>query len=280
MIVMVVCLVYSIHVTSVFLRAAERGATGFEAARLTVRSNFLPLSIAAVTTVIGFLSLSASKVPPFQDLGLMASIGVVAGYLCAIFLLPLCLALVPVRFGRIMKPFGADGLGVLSHFVIRHHIAILVVATIGVIGSLAVLTTARIDDRYSTWFDERLQFRIDNDFTTQNLTGLYSIDFSVGGEEPDALLRPEVLKAADEFATWLRSQPEVLYVFSITDVIKKLNRNLHGEDPDSYILPADAEAAAQYMLMYEMSLPYGLDLTNRVMIDKSLPHPERPAASR
>ncbi|MCV5989704.1 hypothetical protein OFO94_26905, partial [Escherichia coli] len=36
-----------------------------------------------------------------------------------------------------------------------------------------------------------------------------------------------------------------------------------------YSLPQERELAAQYLLLYEMSLPYGLDLNNQINVDKS-----------
>ena len=44
---------------------------------------------------------------------------------------------------------------------------------------------------------------------------------------------------------------------------------MHGDDPGWYRLPAERDLAAQYLLLYEMSLPYGLDLNNQINIDKS-----------
>ncbi|HYD47497.1 MAG TPA: outer membrane lipoprotein-sorting protein, partial [Terriglobales bacterium] len=46
-------------------------------------------------------------------------------------------------------------------------------------------------------------------------------------------------------------------------------RNLHGDDPAYYRLPEQRELAAQYLLLYEMSLPYGLDLNDQIDVDKS-----------
>lgn len=80
---------------------------------------------------------------------------------------------------------------------------------------------------------------------------------------------PAFLAQAAAFADWLRTQPEVRHVDSITDTFKRLNKNLHGDDPAYYRLPEDRGLAAQYLLLYELSLPYGLDLNNRLNIDKS-----------
>jgi len=58
-------------------------------------------------------------------------------------------------------------------------------------------------------------------------------------------------------------------VFSYADIAKRLNKNMHGDDPAEYRIPAERNLAAQYLLLYELSLPYGLDLNDRIAIDKS-----------
>jgi outer membrane lipoprotein-sorting protein len=67
----------------------------------------------------------------------------------------------------------------------------------------------------------------------------------------------------------LREQPEVTHVFSLSDIMKRLNKNLHGDNPDFYRTPEERNLGAQYLLLYELSLPYGLDLNDRINIDKS-----------
>ena len=51
--------------------------------------------------------------------------------------------------------------------------------------------------------------------------------------------------------------------------MKRLNKNMHGDDPAFHRLPADPELAAQYLLLYELSLPFGSDLNNRINVAKS-----------
>jgi predicted RND superfamily exporter protein len=45
--------------------------------------------------------------------------------------------------------------------------------------------------------------------------------------------------------------------------------NMHADDPEFLRLPTERDMAAQYLLLYEMSLPYGLDLNNQINVDKS-----------
>ena len=44
---------------------------------------------------------------------------------------------------------------------------------------------------------------------------------------------------------------------------------MHGDDPEYYRLPEDREHASQYQLLYEMSLPFGMDVNNQVDMNKS-----------
>jgi hypothetical protein len=43
---------------------------------------------------------------------------------------------------------------------------------------------------------------------------------------------------------------------------------MHADDSSWYKLPDSRNLAAQYLLLYEMSLPFGLDLNNQIDIDK------------
>jgi predicted RND superfamily exporter protein len=126
-----------------------------------------------------------------------------------------------------------------------------------------------LNDEFVKYFDEGVEFRRDTDFTFDHLTGLYYIDYSLDSGETDGLSSPAFLEQVDQFAKWYRNQPEVLHVYALTDIFKRLNKNLHADQPAFYRLPETRDLAAQYLLLYEMSLPYGLDLNDRIDTDKS-----------
>lgn len=71
------------------------------------------------------------------------------------------------------------------------------------------------------------------------------------------------------FTEWARETPQVTHVQSISDTFKRLNRDLNQGDPAFYDVPESRELAAQYLLLYELSLPFGLDLNNQLDINKS-----------
>ena len=104
---------------------------------------------------------------------------------------------------------------------------------------------------------------------TQNLTGFESIEYSLQAGEAEGISKPEYLAKLEEFKEWYRQQPNVMYVGVLTAIMKQLNKNMHGDDPLYYEIPNERELAAQYLLLFEMSLPYGLDLNNQINVSKS-----------
>ena len=101
------------------------------------------------------------------------------------------------------------------------------------------------------------------------MPGIYPIEFSVEADGAEGVNDPEYLRNLDRFTIWLRAQPEVEHVYSYTDIIKRLNKNMHGDDAAWYRIPEDRQLAAQYLFLYEISLPFGLDLNDRISVDKS-----------
>ena len=142
---------------------------------------------------------------------------------------------------------------------------------VGLLAVALVLGIPRIEltDNWTKYFDERYEFRRDTDFVIDNLTGMETIEYSLRAGREGGITDPDYLRAVDAFATWYREQPEVTHVQAFPDIMRRLNRNMHGDDPAFFGLPDDAALAAQYLLLYELSLPFGSDLNNRIDIAKS-----------
>ena len=236
----------------------------------SLRVNMTPVFLTTLSTVIGFLSLNFSDVPPFNHLGNMTAAGVTAAFFLSVLFLPALMAILPVRVPAPKKPG--------SHLTFYDRLADLVIARRRPLlwGSAALtvlfvglIPQNELDDRFVEYFDPSITFRTDTDFTAANLTGIYQIEFSLSGGESGSISEPAYLERVEEFANWYREQPGVAHVTTFTDVMKRLNKNLHEDDPAYYALPDNRELAAQYLLLYEMSLPYGLDLNNQINVDKS-----------
>ena len=234
----------------------------------SLRVNLQPVFLASLTTALGFLSMNFSDVPPFRHLGMFVVFGVGAAFVLSITFLPALLSLLPLRVSPTGHRHDA-GMVKLAELVVRQRRRLLW-------GSAAIFTVLvasiprnELSDVLLHYFDDSVEFRRDADFISEHLTGLYTMEYSLASGEPAGITDPAFLSDAAAFAEWYQEQPETIHVSVITDTFRRLNRSLHGDDPSEYRLPASRELAAQYLLLYEMSLPYGLDLNHRIDVDKS-----------
>jgi predicted RND superfamily exporter protein len=259
----------SIHILLSLRGLMREGMAKSEAIIESVRLNFLPVSITSLTTIVGFLALNFSDSPPYWHLGNITAMGIAAAWLYSITLLPALMSLLPFKVVQDdSKDWSQKAMAWLADAVIANSRKLLV----GV-GGVALLTVAFIpmndfNDQWVEYFDERVEFRTDSDKALESF-GLYPVEYSVPAADTGGVSEPEYLANLESFAAFLRTQPEVEHVYSLSDIMKRLNRNMHADDAAYYKTPENRELSAQYLLLYELSLPYGLDLNDRINIDKS-----------
>ncbi len=257
-----------IHIVTTYLQQLAQGALKLDALRESIAQNLQPIALASTTTAIGFLTFNFSEVPPFQHLGNIVAIGVLTAFILSITLLPAVLASVPIT-PRIRDSASTTAMNRFAEFVINNRRALLGIMSLLVLALALNIPRNELNDVFVRYFGENITFRTDTDYIVEHLTGLYHIDFVIDAHEAGGISDPNYLHQASDFVAWLRQQPEVVHVASVTDTMKRLNKNMHGDDPSYYRLPTSRELAAQYLLLYEFSLPYGLDLNNQINVDKS-----------
>ena len=234
----------------------------------SLRVNLQPIFLASLTTALGFLSMNFSDVPPFRHLGTMVAFGVGAAFVLSVTFLPALLSLLPVRVratGHRDDPVMAR----VAEFVVRRRTGLLWGSALVAVALVASIPRNELNDVFVHYFDDTIEFRRDADFTVERLTGLYTMEYSLASGTSGGIGEPAFLADVEAFAEWYREQPETIHVNVITDTFRRLNMNMHGDDPAAYRLPASRELAAQYLLLYELSLPYGLDLNNQLDVDRS-----------
>ncbi|MDM8565771.1 MMPL family transporter [Candidatus Halobeggiatoa sp. HSG11] len=233
----------------------------------SLRVNFQPIFLTSLTTAIGFLSMNFGDVPPFRDLGNIVAMGVTIAFLVSVSFLPALMSILPMKARPVSEKVHA--MEHLGNFVVAKRRGLMWSMAAIILILIAFIPRNELNDVFVEYFDESFDFRIATDFTTDNLTGTYDMNYSLSAGEPEGISKPEFLQQVDKFVEWYRVQPEVTHVNTITDTFKRLNKNMHGDDPAYYKLPERRDLAAQYLLLYEMSLPYGLDLNNQINVDKS-----------
>ncbi len=258
-----------VHILVTFLHNMRQG--GYKkklAMQEALRVNFQPVFLTSITTAIGFLSMNFSDAPPFRDLGNIVAIGVITAWLLSITLLPALMMVLPVRI-RPKDELKNNYMLRLANFTIKQRKPLLIINVIAAIAISCFIPLNQLDDQFVKFFDKTNEFRQGTDFLNENMGGIYTLGFSIHAKDSGGISDPLFLKNLETFGQWLIAQPEVIHVNSIEHTFKRLNKNMHADDPSWYQLPNKRELAAQYLLLYEMSLPYGLDLNDQINIDKS-----------
>lgn len=251
----------SMHILATYFQNMQQGMNKRAAMESSLNLNYQPVMLTSLTTVIGFLSLNFSASPPFRDLGNVVAIGVFAAWIFSIGLLPALVVLLPFNIKQHKLKQGASN-DALANFVIRRRVPIFIAASVLIVISTSFLLDNRLNDVWAEYFDERTEVRMHSDFVRNNLTTNNTISFSLDSGEEGGISDPAFLQTSEQFARWLQAQPEVIHVATYTDIMKRLNKTMHGDDPAWYRLPEERELAAQYLLLYEFSLPFGLDTNN------------------
>jgi predicted RND superfamily exporter protein len=267
-IILTVAIANCVHILVTFMHEMRLGRSKDEALAESLRLNLQPVFLASFTTTIGFLTMNFSDVPPFGHLGNFVSIGVLFSFILSVSMLPAMISLLPVKVKQ-RKESNNRFISGFSEFVVAKRTPIFWGMTALILLLISALPRNELNDVFVHYFDETIDFRTDSDFTTDNLTGLYNIEYSLEATNEGGINTPEFLKEIEAFANWYRQQPETLHVNIYTDIIKRLNKNMHADDESYYSIPDNRDLAAQYLLLYEMSLPYGLDLNNQINLDKS-----------
>ena len=233
----------------------------------SIRENLKPIFLANLTTAFGFLMMNFSEVPPYRHLGTLVAVGAGVSFVLSVTFLPALLSLLPMRPRR--NPQSRFGMNAIAEFTLRRRTLLLWVSAGIVVGLSAAVPRNELNDVLINFFDESFQLRKDTEFLDENLSGNTVVEYSIEAGGPGEIAKPEFLEDVSAFADWFRTQPETRHVLVISDTFRQLNKSLHGDDPSYYRIPESRDLAAQFLLLYELSLPFGLDVNNRVDVSKS-----------
>ena len=258
----------SIHLLVSMFNRMRAGHSQRDSLLYSIRVNGKPIFLTSLTTALGFLSMNFSDSPPFHDLGNITAIGVMAAWIYSIVLLPILISFVPLKSKATLKKLD-DKMGKLGVYVASSYKSVLTVSVFISVIFLSLIPLNEINDDFVKYFDESVQYRKDTDWISRNLTGVNQVQFSLPSGESNGVSDPDFIEKVSNFTTWANKEPVVTHVQSISDTFKRLNRDLNAGDPAFYRVPDTRELAAQYLLLYELSLPYGLDLNNQLDINKS-----------
>ncbi|HCH3377801.1 TPA: MMPL family transporter [Vibrio parahaemolyticus] len=258
-----------VHVIATMRQSMKNGFTKVQSIERSIALNFVPILITSVTTAIGFLMMNMSDSPVLRDFGNLSALGVMVACLLSVTLLPALLKLLPIHVKMETSQDQKHVMDRLGDFVVSQRRALLPLSVAVIVVCASLIPLNKVNDESVEYFGQRNEFRQAADFMEERISGMTNISIAIKTNESQGIAAPDFLNTIGEFSSWLRDQHETDHVATLADVYKRLNKNMHGDDEAYYLLPQERELAAQYLLLYEMSLPYGLDLNNQINVDKS-----------
>lgn len=269
MVIMTLAVAESVHLLSYYSLRLREGNSKVEAMRHSLSSNLRAVFLTSFTTAVGFMGMNTIDSPPFVEFGYIASFGIIVAYFFGHTMLPqLAIWFAKAHVGEPEihedKFHGAAAEWVIANPRKVFYGTLLVSITL----SACVFLNDMNDDNIG-YFGKKLPVRIATEIPEQMGLGMNFIEYSMDSGTEYGISDPVYLQKVEKFVTWLKAQPDVVHVSSFTEILKRLNQNMHGDDPAFHALPDSRELASQYMLMYEMSLPNGMDLNNQIDTRKS-----------
>ena len=251
LVVFVIAIADGIHIVSVYSQGLNAGKSKIEAMRESLTINIQPVTLATITTAMGFLSLNYCSSPGIYGFGNIIAIGVCWAYLVTLALLPTLILWLPAS--KAAKPLGVHGfIAVVSDLVAKRGGLLLSIGSIIIVATLAMLPLNKVDfDRY-TFIDKESDFHYVITALREKIGNDQSLVYSIDSAEYYGITEPAFLKQVDVFSKWLEEQPEASFVTSYTDYLRSRNLSEHDDDDKWDRLPLDKLQVIDYLVGYQL----------------------------
>ena len=255
-----------VHLFTLYFQNLDSSRKSKEAMLESLKLNLQPLFLTSLTTAIGFLSLNLAPVEPLRGIGNGVAVGVFLAFIFTVLLLAPIVSYFNVKQSKNIN-FQKNIARKLGRFSIKNYKRLLVIVPVISCFLMAFIPLNKTNDNPLEFYSERYTTSAaDSKWISQRIGGTFPVSYELNSQ--GIVSDPEFLREVDKFSEWLASNKEVLHVSSLSKIMKNLNKTLHGKQEEWNIIPTEPDLSAQYLFFYEMSLPYGLDLTNSVSQNK------------
>jgi predicted RND superfamily exporter protein len=251
LVVIVIAIADGIHVLSIYAQGLHKDMNKIDAMRESLRVNIQPITLATVTTAMGFLSLNYSSSPGIYGFGNIIAIGVVWAYIVTLAILPALVLLLPTN--KVPKPLGIAGFirAVIKLVTTRGNVLFWASAAI-ILVTLGLLPLNKLDFDRFTFVDEDSDAHHVLTALSEKIGNDQALAYSIDSGEYYGITQPEFLQQVETLSIWLEAQPESSFVTSYTDYLRSRNKS-DNDDNEAYdILPEDQLQIIDYLVGYQL----------------------------
>jgi len=237
---------YGIHLLSKYYE--EEGGDGKARTIAALGDVGVPILLAGLTTLIGFLSFIGAYITAITDAGVFTAIGVGVATLMSLSLIPALLSLLKPKGMRQRSegeghPIFERLAGRMTDFILRRGKFVLIGALALAFIAIAGLPRISREVNLMEYFPKDSLVRISEEMMQRKFGGSIPIQIVVKGDMSD----PFVLKEMRRMEKFLNSLPYVSNSQSIADLICEMNRVMNGH----YTIPETSEGVANLWFFIE-----------------------------
>ena len=252
----------SVHILAIFFQRLNECSDKEAAIVYALGHSGLAVVMTNMTTASGLLSFSGADVAPIADVGTFAGIGVILAFLYTLVLLPALLAILPIKAKSTQKATQKQTLmdrllNGIGHISTEYPYTILMISAIILVLSVFSMLTIRFTHFPLGWFPEDNPIRLATEKIDQELRGSLNLEVVIDTGEENGLYDPDFLNRMEQAVTELETmEDDDLFIgkaWSVSTILKEINRALNENRSTFYTIPQDRTLIAQELLLFEMS---------------------------
>ncbi|QOP43268.1 MMPL family transporter [Sulfurimonas sediminis] len=261
----------AMHLFWIYLLGRKAGLDNYAAIHDTLEKNLLPTFLTSITTAVGFASLGISDIVPIKTLGLATANAAVLAFVITVLFVPAALAIINMKVRVTPKTTTQNTLGSFAKkyakFIIKYDNQIITGTLLLFLFIALGLTNLKVDSNAVHYFREDVPFRQTVNMIQKNLTGPMSYEVVIDSKITDGIKNAKFMQTVDRFSQALKEKfPDARHTSSLVDVVKKFNEVM---DADKSI-PDNSNLIAQYLLLYSLSLPQGMEINDKMDVNERL----------
>jgi len=229
---------YGIHFVSRYYEERYRFEP-LEAVKMAFRDTFLPILMSALTTMAGFLSLSAAIVKPITEFGVFSTLGIFFAFILATFSLTSFYKLFPPP--KIHKKFSSNSkdlvsrlLNLIFYLVTEKKKIVVVIVLVVVMGAIGFITQVTPDSSMESRLGENNQIVKTLNYFKDKFGGIDTLYIYT---EADNVKSPYVLRQIKKIEDYSERLPSLKEPSSISDFLIDLNDAMENKK----IIPANEQ---------------------------------------
>jgi len=247
----------------------RRHKSAEESFKATVAHLAAPLLGASGTTALGMLSLATSDVVAVRSFGVGSAVGIMVDFMISLVFVPTVLSLMKPETGETPhEKYLVTPMRRIAMFSTRNPVRVLVAATVLCAIALVGIRNLRVDTNHINFFSPKHPLGQSARVIDDELSGIYSFQILLEGPA-DSLSTPDNLQRMQRLENELRKVEQVKKVRSVSDYVRRVNRELHDGDPAADVIPSDPAAVAQELFVFTLGSEGRRELERVVASDYS-----------